>query len=331
MRIEFERITVDMPGHRALDAVSGEFASGTVTAVIGPSGAGKSTLLGVVAGLVEPDSGRVRFDGDDVTRQRPEERGLGVVFQDLRLFNFLSGRDNVAFAPRVAGIADAERRARVDEALAQVQATGFADRPARVLSGGERQRIAIARALAARPRALLLDEPFASLDAELRRGIRDDLREIVRALGLTVVIVTHDRDDAFALASHFVVVRAGCMEQAGEAVELYARPKSEYVATLLGEASFLPIDARDGDTIRIANVTRAATGNGGRALLRPEQLRLAHDGDGWPAQLVEARFSGNGWRAIFDAGALGRIVAQCATAPPSDPIAIVPPEVVHTV
>ena len=330
MRIEFEHITVDVPGHRALDAVSGEFASGTVTAVVGPSGAGKSTLLGVVAGLVAPDAGRVRFDGQDVTRKLPEQRGLGVVFQDLRLFNFLSGRDNVGFAPRVAGLADTERHTRVDEALRQVHALPFADRPARVLSGGERQRIAIARALAARPRALLLDEPFASLDAELRRGIRDDLREIVRSLGLTVIVVTHDRDDAFALATRFVVIREGRIEQAGEAFELYARPNNEFVATLLGEANLIPIDSRQGDQIRIGALTLGATGEGRRALLRPDQLRLANHG-GWPARLIDARFSGNGWRAVFDAEALGRIVVQCTSAPAAGSTDIVPPPIVHTV
>jgi putative spermidine/putrescine transport system ATP-binding protein len=329
MRIAVERVTVDMPGHRALDAVSAELASGSVTAVIGPSGAGKSTLLQVLAGLIIPDAGQVRFDGEEVTRQPPERRRLGIVFQDLRLFDFLSGRDNVGFAPRVAAISDAERRRRVDEALGQMHAHAFADRAARVLSGGERQRIAIARALAARPRALLLDEPFASLDAELRRDIRDELGSLIRALGLTAVVVTHDREDAFALASRLIVLRDGRLEQSGEPRELYLQPASRYVATLLGEASFVPITRRDGDAVILAGQRVAATGDGSHALFRPEHIVIAGRDQGWPATVVESRFSGGDWRTVLEAGALGRLIARSPHAPAGE-VGILPPPRVHT-
>ncbi|MDB4971153.1 MAG: sulfate transporter, ATPase subunit [Myxococcales bacterium] len=336
MRIDFEHLTVEVSGHRALDDISGAFASGGVTAVIGPSGAGKSTLLRVLAGLIAPDAGRVRFDGADVTSLRPEERRLGVVFQDLRLFDFLSARDNVAFAPRVARVPASLQLERVDEALRLVRAGAFADRPARVLSGGERQRIAIARALAARPRALLLDEPFASLDAELRRSIREELREVVRALGVTAVVITHDRDDAFALASHFVVLSAGRIEQVGASNELYLHPATEYVATLLGEANLVAIDAREGDRVRVSGLVRSATGNGRRVLIRPEQLRVAGAAtvtptDGWAARVTDLRCSGAGWRVQLDAGSLGPLIAYVATPPAGENVWLVPPEEVHTV
>jgi ABC-type Fe3+/spermidine/putrescine transport system ATPase subunit len=331
MRIALERITVERAGRRALDDVSVELAPGAITAVIGPSGAGKSTLLGVLAGLTAPRAGRVLFDGEEVTALLPERRRLGVVFQDLRLFDFLSGRDNVAFAPRVAAVGDPEQRRRVDEALAQMRAVAFADRPAGALSGGERQRIAIARALAARPRALLFDEPFASLDAALRRGVRDELGALVRALGLTAVVVTHDRDDAFALASHLVVLREGRVAQVGAAAELYERPVDEYVATLLGEANLLPIEGREGaEAVRVAGRVLAATGAVARALLRPEAIVLAPDGAGWSARVLETRFAGAAWRTLLDAGPLGPLIAV-GPRPPAEEVQIAPPAGVHTV
>jgi putative spermidine/putrescine transport system ATP-binding protein len=238
----------------------------------------------------------VCFDQEDVTDWPAERRRLGVVFQELRLFDFLTGRENVGFAPRVEGVALDEERRRDDEALALVRAVRFADRPARVLSGGERQRIAVARALAMQPRALLLDEPFAALDAELRRNLRDELRELIRRLGLTVVLVTHDRDDAFALASRFIVLRDGRIEQAGDAAELYQRPASEFVATLLGEANLLPITARDGERAEVLGQWIPVTGDGNSVIIRPENLELATDGPGWSGNLADASFVGSRWR-----------------------------------
>ena len=331
MRIRFEEVRVDFPGHRALAGASGEVAAGTVTAVIGPSGAGKSSLLGVLSGLVAPDGGRVRFDDEDVTAWPAERRRLGVVFQELRLFDFLSGRDNVGFAPRVEGVAPAERRRRVDEALALVRAERFADRPARVLSGGERQRIALARALAMRPRALLLDEPFAALDAELRRTLRDELRELIARLGLTALLVTHDRDDAFALASRFIVLHDGRVEQAGDAAELYQRPASEFVATLLGEAALLPIAARDGERARVLGEWIAVSGDGGRVVVRPESLEVATSGPGWRAQLVDARFAGARWRLTLHAADGQRLMALAQDLPDTGSVVVRLRERAHTV
>ena len=317
MRIAFDNLGLELPGHRALDGVSGEIASGTVTAVIGPSGAGKSSLLGVVSGLVRPDAGVVRFDGEDVTGWPAERRRLGVVFQELRLFDFLTGRQNVGFAPRLEGLPAAEQRRRVDEVLALVRAERFADRPARVLSGGERQRIALARAIAMRPRALLLDEPFAALDAELRRGLRDELRQLMQRLALTALLVTHDRDDAFALASRFIVLRDGRVEQAGDAAALYQRPASEFVATLLGEATLLPISDRDGDRACVLGEWIAVAGVGRRVVVRPEAVALETGAPGWPASLVDARFAGSQWRLALRLGDGARLIALADALPPA--------------
>jgi putative spermidine/putrescine transport system ATP-binding protein len=331
MRITFDSLRVDFPGHRALDGVSGEIASGAVTALIGPSGAGKSSLLGVLAGLVASGGGVVRFGDDDVTAWPAERRRLGVVFQELRLFDFMSGRDNVGFAPRVEGVSPVEKRRRVDEALALARAERFADRPARVLSGGERQRIALARALAMRPRALLLDEPFAALDAELRRSLRDEVGELVRRLGITVLLVTHDREDAFALASRFIVLRDGRIEQSGDATEIYARPVSAFVATLLGEVNLLPIHAREGDRADVLGQWIAVSGHGSTAVIRPEDIELAEDGQGWPAQLIEARFVGSRWRLSLDVADGRRLIAFAAALPQGSPIVLRPRGRAHSV
>jgi putative spermidine/putrescine transport system ATP-binding protein len=316
MRIRFDGLRAELGGHRALDGISGEIAAGTVTAVIGPSGAGKSTLLAVLAGLLRPDAGTVRFDDEDVTGWAPERRRLGVVFQELRLFDFLSGRDNTAFGPRVEGVSPEEQRTRVDKALRLARAEKFAHRPARVLSGGERQRIAIARAIAMLPRALLLDEPFAALDAELRRGLRDELRELIRELGWTTVLITHDRDDAFALASRFLVLHDGRVEQAGDADQLYSRPASEFVATLLGDAALLPVSARDGERAQVLGQPVAITGDGGRAVVRPESVELADSG--CPAALVDARFAGARWRLTLAIDDGTRLIAT-SDRPPASP------------
>jgi putative spermidine/putrescine transport system ATP-binding protein len=329
MRIAFEELRVDRGAHRALDGVSGEIEAGQVTAVIGPSGAGKSTLLAVLAGLERPDAGRVRFDGDDVTAWPPERRRLGVVFQELRLFDFLSGRDNAAFAPRVEGVAPDEQRRRVDEALALARADKFAHRPARVLSGGERQRIALARALAMRPRALLLDEPFAALDAELRRGLRDELRALIRRLGCTTLLITHDRDDAFALASRFVVLHDGRVEQAGDAAELYSRPASEFVATLLGEAALLPVGAREGNRGRVLGEVVELTGDGARAVVRPEAVELAPTGEA--ASLIDARFAGARWRLTLELAGGTRLTALADRAPESPALCVRARGPLHTI
>ena len=313
MKIAIEDIAVEVGrGVRALDGVSAEISDGEITAVIGPSGAGKTSLMNVLAGLLGPDRGRVVFDGVDVTRVSPEKRGMGIVFQDHRLFPFLSGRGNVAFAPRVAGLRAVERNARVDEALALVRAASFADRSVRVLSGGEKQRIAIARALAMRPRGLLLDEPFAALDAELRRGLRDELRDLIRRLGLTTILVTHDRDDAFALASKVIVLRAGKVEQIGSTSECYRRPASEFVATLLGEATILPVEKREGDRGLVAGAWIPLEGSGSCAVIRPEDLALASAG--LTGTLRESRFVAGRWRAVVEIGGAS-VVAVLDRAP----------------
>lgn len=289
-----------------LRGLSAELPAGRLTAVIGPSGAGKSTLLHTLAGLCRPHRGGVQLDDDEVTGWPAERRRLGVVFQDLRLFPFLDVRENVAFGPQVAGLPPDEQRRRVERALALARATAFADRSVHTLSGGERQRVAIARALAMAPRGLLLDEPFGGLDAALRRELRDELRALIHELRLTTLLVTHDRDDAFALASHLLVLNQGRVEQAGEVATCYERPVSAFVAMLLGEATFLPVQQRRGERARLGGAWVEVCGAGTTAVLRPERVFLLPPrtpeeearADGLTGQLLDARFSAGRWRLL---------------------------------
>ncbi|HEX2571600.1 MAG TPA: ABC transporter ATP-binding protein, partial [Polyangia bacterium] len=231
---------------------------------------------------------------------------------------------------------------RVAEALELARAGDFARRSVRLLSGGERQRIALARALAIRPRGLLLDEPFGALDAELRRELRGELRDLVRRLGVTTVLITHDAEDVSALASRVIVLRAGRVEQAGTLPECYHRPASAYVATLLGEAALLPVTERQGERARLRGAMGgtegawvAVVGEGARVVVRPEQLVLVAEAEGdLSGQLVDIRFVAGRWRVTVELAGGGRVVALMER-PPADhrvglrivsaePLAVVP-------
>jgi thiamine transport system ATP-binding protein len=325
MRIVVRDLSVTLGAHKALDRVSASMPDGDVTAVIGPSGAGKSTLAAVLAGLLPADEGTVSFDDQDVAGVPAERRGLGVVFQDLRLFPFLTGWDNVAFGPRVAGESKQEIDRRVGAALERTRASAFAKRAVSTMSGGEKQRIALARALATAPRGLLLDEPFSSLDADLRAELRIELAELVTDLKLTTVIITHDREDAFAMANRVMVLRDGRVEQAGTVAECYRMPASEFAARLLGEASFLDVEERDGQRARVAGAWIAVTGEGKRVVVRPEDVARASDGaEGWRGSVMDTRFSSGRHRAVVDIEGGGRIVALLDDVAVVGPITLAP-------
>jgi iron(III) transport system ATP-binding protein len=232
----------------AVDGVSFTVGAHEVVCLVGPSGCGKSTVLRMLAGLVRPDGGTValrgrRLDGEG-EHVAPEKRRIGIVFQDHALFPNLTVGDNVAFGlarrDRVA------RRARVAEMLAMVSLDGYGGRYPHELSGGERQRVALARALAPEPEVLLLDEPFASLDHNLRLQVRADVLDILRATGTPSVFVTHDQREALALGDRVVVLRAGRVEQDGVPTEVFHRPANRFVATFMGEADFLPVTVDGG-------------------------------------------------------------------------------------
>jgi len=241
----------------ALDDVSVEVESGSLTALLGPSGSGKSTLLRVIAGLEVPDEGTVILEDRDVTRLAPQQRDIGFVFQHYAAFKHMTVRDNVAFGLKVRKRPKAEIAAKVDELLGIVGLAGYQDRYPSQLSGGQRQRMALARALAVEPKVLLLDEPFGALDANVRAELRAWLRRLHDEVHVTTVLVTHDQEEAMELADRIVVLNAGRIEQVGAPRELYDAPANEFVMGFLG-----PV-ARLGD-----------------GLVRPHDLVLRTDADG---------------------------------------------------
>jgi sulfate/thiosulfate transport system ATP-binding protein len=232
----------------ALDEVSVEIPSGSLTALLGPSGSGKSTLLRVIAGLERPDAGTVEIDGRDATTTPPQRRGVGFVFQHYAAFKHMTVRENVAFGLKVRRRPKAEIRRRVDELLELVQLPGLAGRYPSQLSGGQRQRMALARALAVEPSVLLLDEPFGALDARVRKELRAWLRRLHDDVHVTTVFVTHDQEEAMEVADRIVVMNHGRVEQVGGPRDLYEHPANAFVmgfvgpVTQMGESFIRPHD-----------------------------------------------------------------------------------------
>jgi sulfate transport system ATP-binding protein len=223
----------------ALDDVSVEIPSGSLTALLGPSGSGKSTLLRVIAGLEWPDAGSVEIDGRDATSTPTQRRGVGFVFQHYAAFKHMTVRENVAFGLRVRRRPKAEVRRRVDELLELVQLPGLADRYPAQLSGGQRQRMALARALAVEPSVLLLDEPFGALDARVRQELRAWLRRLHDEVHVTTVFVTHDQEEAMEVADRIVVMNSGRVEQVGGPRDLYEHPANAFVMGFVGPVTQL--------------------------------------------------------------------------------------------
>ncbi len=223
----------------ALDNVDLTVPSGSLTALLGPSGGGKSTLLRIIAGLEFPDTGEVEIEGHDATWLPPQKRSVGFVFQHYAAFKHLSVYRNVAFGLEIRRRPKAEIRERVHELLDLVHLDQFADRLPSQLSGGQRQRMALARALAVRPEVLLLDEPFGALDAQVRKELRDWLRNLHDEMNVTTIFVTHDQEEALEVADEIVVINRGRIEQTGSPSELYDRPANNFVMGFLGPVTEL--------------------------------------------------------------------------------------------
>ena len=236
MSISIRHVTKRFDDFLALDDVSVEVGSGSLTALLGPSGSGKSTLLRIVAGLETADAGSVSIDGVDVTGRPPQKRGVGFVFQHYAAFKHMTVHDNVAFGLRIRKRPKAEIEERVSRLLQLVQLDRFAKRFPSQLSGGQRQRMGLARALAIDPSVLLLDEPFGALDARVRAELREWLRRLHEETHTTTVIVTHDQDEAMEVADEVAVMSQGRIEQVGTPREVYERPENEFVMTFVGQA-----------------------------------------------------------------------------------------------
>ncbi len=240
MSLVIDRLVKQKGPQRVLDGVSLEARDGEFLALLGPSGSGKTTLLRILAGLEAPDSGAVSLDGVDFLKLTPRQRRVGVVFQHYALFRHMSVAANVAFGlevrPRAARPAKAEIDRRVMALLTLTRIEGLAKRHPSQISGGERQRVAVARALAVEPQLLLLDEPFGALDARVREELRGELRRIHDETGITTLLVTHDQDEAMALADRVAVMNEGRIEQVGTPAALVSAPASAFVADFLNDA-----------------------------------------------------------------------------------------------
>lgn len=224
----------------AVHDVSFKIGRGQVASILGPSGCGKTTLLRLVAGFEQPDpAGDILIAGANMRGRRPYERNIGLVFQDYALFPHLSVEQNIAFGPRERGVPGKEIARRTREVLEIVKLSGYERRNPQQLSGGEQQRVAIARALITRPSIMLLDEPLSNLDAKLREMLRSELRSILTAAGITTIIVTHDQEEAMAIADHIIVMERGQVVQQGSAEEIYNRPSSRFVADFIGRSNWL--------------------------------------------------------------------------------------------
>jgi sulfate transport system ATP-binding protein len=239
MKIDIANISKGFGDFTALDNVSLEVPEGSLTALLGPSGSGKSTLLRIIAGLETPDSGTIMIDGTDVSHVIPQKRGIGFVFQHYAAFTHMSVRENVAFGLRIRKRPKAEITERVNELLALVGLTKWAEQRPSQLSGGQRQRMALARALAVQPRVLLLDEPFGALDATVRAELRAWLRRLHDEQHVTTVLVTHDQEEAMEISDRIAVMSAGAIEQVGDPREIYDRPATEFVMGFVGPVSRL--------------------------------------------------------------------------------------------
>jgi ABC-type Fe3+/spermidine/putrescine transport system ATPase subunit len=218
------------------------FPAGKLTVVLGPSGSGKTTLLDLAAGFLKPDEGRISEGSTDVTNLSPDKRRVGVVFQDHALFPHLSVRDNVAYGPRSRGIRKKAAYLIADEYLEMTQITRYAHKKPASLSGGEKQRVALARALAIEPEILLLDEPFSSLDAALRRSLRNEVSRIQKETGITAVLVTHDQEEALSLADYLAVMQNGQIVQMGKPTEIWNNPADLFTALFLGRSTRIEIN-----------------------------------------------------------------------------------------
>jgi sulfate transport system ATP-binding protein len=283
MSIALDQVTKRYQGQPVVNDVSIEVGEGEFFVLLGPSGSGKSTLLRAIAGLTGIDHGRIALHGRDVTHERARDRGVGLVFQNYALFRHMTVADNIEFALRVRRMKREDRVARRKELLKLVSLENMDERLPAQLSGGQQQRVAVARALAHKPQVLLLDEPFGALDAKIREELRRTIRAVQRELGITTVLVTHDQEEAMALADRIGVMNHGRLLEAGHPGELYATPATRFVATFLGAANLL-LARQTADGIRFGatpvNASAAEPVSAGRehevvAVLRPEEVEIA--------------------------------------------------------
>jgi thiamine transport system ATP-binding protein len=315
MLLSLDAATVRLGGRAVLDAVGLDVAEHEVVCVLGPSGSGKSTLLRAVAGLQPLSAGRVLLDGRDQAGVPAHRRGVGLMFQDHQLFPQRDVGANVAFGLRMHGVAKGERADQVGQLLELVGLPGAARRAVASLSGGEQQRVALARALAPRPRLLMLDEPLGQLDRSLRERLVVELRELFGRLGTTVLAVTHDQGEAFALADRVVVMRDGRIAQSGTPLEVWQRPADAFVARFLGFDNVVPatVAGTAADSAWGKLPVPDGSPQGSRTLLvRPAGVRLVAADAGLPCTVTARTFKGTHVAVHLRPADGPRLEAACA-------------------
>jgi ABC-type Fe3+/spermidine/putrescine transport system ATPase subunit len=334
VRVSVSAVSKRYGAVEALRSVSLDFESGRLTAILGPSGCGKTTLLRSIAGFVSVDAGAIRFDGADVTALPPQQRGTAMVFQSYALWPHMTVFDNVAYGLRLKRVPAAEITRRVREALALVEigdVEATARRKPAALSGGQQQRVALARAIVVEPRVLLLDEPLSNLDAKIRQRLRVEVRRLQRRVGITTIYVTHDQEEALAIADHVVLMNRGVIAQAGTPEQVYLEPATEFVADFLGVGNRLEARAESG-ALHLEG-QRLPYGGPARGpvlvILRSSDLGLAGAAGGAPAlagTLEESLFLGAYYRHYVRVGAAVLMVDGPAPAPPGPVTITVPPD-----
>ena len=295
VEVRFEAVERYFGSTRALDGLDLTLRPGELVALLGPSGCGKTTALRILAGLDEPTKGRVLVDDRDVTAVPANSRDMGMVFQAYSLFPHLTAQANVEFGLRLRKVDRARRAARARDMLDLVGLAHQADRYATELSGGQQQRVALARALAIEPSVLLLDEPLSALDAKVRTQLRDEIRRVQLEVGTTTLFVTHDQEEALAMADRVGVMSDGRLQQLDTPQELYAHPRNAFVADFVGLMNRVPTTVTDGRAVvlgvGVGTVDGSVAAGAGTALVRPEQLLVRPDDSG-SAEVMFVQFSG---------------------------------------
>jgi putative spermidine/putrescine transport system ATP-binding protein len=339
IELNLEDVKVVLGGNEILRGVSLRIEPGEFVTLLGPSGSGKTTTLNVIAGLVQTSGGHVHFDGQAVEKRAAHDRDIGLVFQSYALFPHMTVGENVSFPLRTRKVPKGERGAIVERMLDLVQLPGTAGRKTTSLSGGQQQRIALARALAPSPSVLLLDEPMAALDKQLRESMQIELKRIHDEVGVTTVAVTHDQTEAMTMSDRVAIMRDGLLEQIGTPEELYREPATLFAARFLGETNLIPVLGG-----RLEGFGTPAARPTGTAVLRPEDFTIAADDRGdlptITVKVMTVSYQGSRYRLDVDRG--GDREAMIVSLPPTtDPAAIVPggemrlalsdPEAVHVV
>ncbi|KAE9525695.1 ferric ABC transporter ATP-binding protein [Testudinibacter aquarius] len=281
---------------------------GTMVTLLGPSGCGKTTVLRLVAGLENPTSGQIFIDGEDVTKSSIQNRDICIVFQSYALFPHMSIGDNVGYGLKMQGVSKEERLQRVKEALELVDLAGFENRFVDQISGGQQQRVALARALVLKPKVLLFDEPLSNLDANLRRSMREKIRELQQRLGITSLYVTHDQTEAFAVSDEVIVMNKGKIMQKAAAKALYLHPNSLFLANFMGESNILPGILQGQDVtvnqyrFELANRAQFNLADGECLVgIRPEAISLLSNGEeSQRCDIKSAVYMGNHWEIVAD-------------------------------